>query len=143
MPSQESFFKQLLDGDIPEPYYAPYQEFLNKVRGDHLIHLIFACGCWRMIEARAIYQGRGARRIGSQILTPTHKYTYQWHYYYPKTQVDCGARVFDESWLRRRLQIFWMRLGYTHGYADHVFRTRAEKQQAPITNELRVSSDIA
>lgn len=140
MPDQESFFKQLMEGDMPQQFYAPYQEFLSKVRADHLLHLIFSCGCWRMIECRAIYQGRGIKRLGGTVFTPTHKYTYQWHYYYPKTQADCGARVFDESWIRRRLPVFWMRLGYHHGYADHVFREKASKQ---ITNEVRVASDIS
>lgn len=140
MSNQEAFWKQILNGDIPQQFYIPYQEFLAKVRGDHLIHFIFSCGCWRFIEARAIYQGRDYQRVGSTVLTPSGKYTYQWHYFYPKTQVDCGSRIVDESWLRRRLQIFSMRVGYTHGYADHVFRTNGEQQ---IAHQLRVTSDIA
>jgi hypothetical protein len=143
MSSQESFFRQLANGDMPQKHYAEYQKFLGDVKGDHLICIQFSCGCWRFIENRALYQGRGYARVGTTVLTPTGKYTYRGEYLYPKTQIGCVNRIpqmeYIESWHRRKLQVFTMRVPYTHGYADHYFRTRAE---GPISSTRRLATDI-
>lgn len=141
MPDQESFWKQIVAGDMPQPHYAPYQEFLSHVPGDHLMHIIFACGCWRFIEVRAVYRGRGMRRLGAETLLTRHdKYEYTWSYFYPTKQVDCGARVVDESWLRRRLRVFSLKVGYNHGYADHVFRGIVDRE---IKSQREIVGDLA
>lgn len=126
---QNSFVAQLLDGEMPMNERARYDDFINKVGSDHLVHIIFGCGCWRFIEVRAIYKGPGFNRNPvSRVIMQHMKYEYLWNYYYPTTKVQCGARVVDESWFRRRLKVFSLRVGYTHHYTDHIFRERAEAE---------------
>lgn len=143
MPSQESFFKQIYEGEMPQAHYAEYQKFLAEVKGDHLICFQFSCGCWRFLENRALYQGRGYTRIGTTVLSPTGKYTYRGTYLYPKTQIACIQRIpqmeYIESWHRRKLLVFVVKVPYTHGYADHFFRTKAE---GPITTTRRIETSL-
>lgn len=141
VPSQQSFWKQITEGEMPEPHRQKYEEFRSLVPGDHLIHVIFSCNCWRFIEVRSLYRGRGMHALpGGRVLQKHDKYEYLWSYYYPQTKTQCGARVVDESWIRRRLKIFSFRVGYKHDYADDIFRTRAEqeiKQTLEIVGSLQ------
>jgi len=118
-PSQESFFKRLTDGDLPQPYADQYAHFRSHVMSDHLILLVFSCGCRRFIECTAKYRGRGA---ATAMVIPGMNIEWTMSYVFPKTKVDCGTNVLDVEWARRNLKVFAMRVGYQHHYFDEAFR---------------------
>lgn len=134
MPGQESFFRQLLKGDLPEPYGSKYVHFREHVMGDHLIWLVFSCNCWRFIEVTAKFMGR---TISTRAAIPGQKAEWTMSYVFPEEQIQCNIRVLDPEWARRALKVFPMRVGYVHHYADHVFREEAKRLASqPATPKL-------
>lgn len=133
--NQEDFFGQLVRGEMPARYADDYDHFLEHIMSDHLIHLSFGCGCWRFIEVKARYMGRGALQRQPGILTPGTKTEYSFIYMFPSVNVECGARIVKDEWLTRKLKVFPIQLGYRHNYADWIFKQQAEKMQREIANQ--------
>lgn len=120
--------RELLDtlmmGIIAGPDGVRYEQFIKLVPGNHLILLRFSCGCWRFIEVKAKMQR------STKLALFSTRIEYTWSYLFPETNIECGARIVDKTWLQLHYKVFVMDISFEHRYADFRFREQAKTKTA-------------